>query len=96
MKLVFMGTPAFAAVSLQRLLESEHQVLGVVTQPDRPRGRGMEIISFPGEEGGTPQQPPPFPTGTFTGPGLHGLFRKDRTGFDCCGGLWIKDSTGAT
>ncbi|HEY8392326.1 MAG TPA: methionyl-tRNA formyltransferase [Capillibacterium sp.] len=47
MRLVFMGTPDFAAVSLRRLLEAGHRVLGVVTQPDRPRGRGMKLSPSP-------------------------------------------------
>ena len=38
MRIVFFGTPAFAVPTLQRLLESPHEVVGVVTQPDRPRG----------------------------------------------------------
>lgn len=47
MRLVFMGTPDFAAVSLRRLLSARHQVLGVVTQPDRPRGRGLKLVPSP-------------------------------------------------
>ncbi|HBR29640.1 MAG TPA: methionyl-tRNA formyltransferase, partial [Firmicutes bacterium] len=47
MRLVFMGTPDFAAVSLCRLLDAKHQVLGVVTQPDRPRGRGLKLTPSP-------------------------------------------------
>ena len=39
MKAVFFGTPAFAVPSLERLILSHHPVVGVVTQPDRPRGR---------------------------------------------------------
>ena len=38
-----MGTPAFAAVSLQKLLDSGFEVAGVFTQPDRPRSRGMKL-----------------------------------------------------
>jgi len=40
MKVVFFGTPRFAVPSLERLLTGPHTVAGVVTQPDRPRGRG--------------------------------------------------------
>ena len=40
MKLVFMGTPKFAVPSLQRLTASPHQIVAVLTNPDRPRGRG--------------------------------------------------------
>jgi methionyl-tRNA formyltransferase len=41
LRLVFFGTPPFAATSLRQLLGSRHPVVGVVTQPDRPRGRGQ-------------------------------------------------------
>ncbi|MDP3767093.1 MAG: methionyl-tRNA formyltransferase [Dehalococcoidia bacterium] len=39
MRVVFMGSPDFALPTLRRLIESEHDVVGVVTQPDRPAGR---------------------------------------------------------
>ena len=42
MKLVFAGTPEFAAVALASLLESGHEVALVLTQPDRPAGRGLK------------------------------------------------------
>lgn len=45
--IVFMGTPEFAVVSLQHLLESGHDILAVVTQPDRPVGRGMAMTPPP-------------------------------------------------
>ena len=41
MRIVFMGTPDFAAASLKKLIEDDFNVVGVFTQPDRPRGRGM-------------------------------------------------------
>lgn len=43
MKLVFAGTPAFAATALQALIDAGHEVVGVLTQPDRPAGRGMKL-----------------------------------------------------
>jgi methionyl-tRNA formyltransferase len=43
MVLIFCGTPRFAVPTLQRLVEAGHSVPLVVTQPDRPRGRGMEL-----------------------------------------------------
>jgi methionyl-tRNA formyltransferase len=43
MRVVFMGTPDFAASSLQALYDSGFDVAGVFTQPDKPRGRGMEM-----------------------------------------------------
>jgi methionyl-tRNA formyltransferase len=41
MRLVFMGTPEFALPSLKKMLASDHDVLAVVTRPDRPKGRGL-------------------------------------------------------
>lgn len=43
MRIIFAGTPEFAAVALQKLLESSHQICMVYTQPDRPAGRGQKI-----------------------------------------------------
>jgi methionyl-tRNA formyltransferase len=45
-----MGTPSFALPSLEKILAHGHQVLGVVTQPDRPRGRGKKIQPPPVKE----------------------------------------------
>ena len=42
-----MGTPSFAVPSLEALLKSDDQVVGVVTQPDRPKGRGQEVVPSP-------------------------------------------------
>ncbi|PKO16248.1 methionyl-tRNA formyltransferase [candidate division BRC1 bacterium HGW-BRC1-1] len=47
MKIVYMGTPGFAVPALKRLIDSEHQVTAVVTQPDRPSGRGKRMQSPP-------------------------------------------------
>ena len=47
MRVVFMGTPDFAAASLQKLLDEHYEIVGVFTQPDRPKGRGMELAASP-------------------------------------------------
>ena len=47
MRLVFMGTPDFAVASLEALLRSNDSVVGVVTQPDRPKGRGQILTPSP-------------------------------------------------
>jgi methionyl-tRNA formyltransferase len=44
MKIVFAGTPEFAAVILEALKQSNHQVIAVMTQPDRPAGRGLKLL----------------------------------------------------
>lgn len=47
MKVVFMGTPDFASESLKNLYEAGHEILAVVTNPDRQKGRGMKVIATP-------------------------------------------------
>ncbi len=46
-RIVFMGTPEFAVPALKTLLEREYPVIAVVTQPDRPKGRGRKIMPSP-------------------------------------------------
>jgi methionyl-tRNA formyltransferase len=46
-RVAFFGTPRFAVPTLQTLLDSRHTVCGVVTQPDRPRGRGHQVSDSP-------------------------------------------------
>lgn len=47
MRVVFMGTPDFAVGTLKALLEAGHEVAAVVTQPDKPKGRGKELLMTP-------------------------------------------------
>lgn len=47
MKIVFMGTPDFAVASLDAICASGHKVVGVVTVPDRPTGRGLKVTASP-------------------------------------------------
>ncbi len=50
MRLIFLGTPAFAVPTLERVVEAGHHVVTVVTQPDRPRGRGHHATPPPVKE----------------------------------------------
>src|SRR3989339_919192 len=50
MRIIFMGTPESAAKVLDNLISSQHEILCVVTQPDRPKGRGQKITSSPVKE----------------------------------------------
>ena len=50
MRVVFMGTPAFAVPSLRRLIADGHEVVAVFTQPDKPKNRGMKLILTPVKE----------------------------------------------
>src|SRR3979490_1506129 len=54
MRLVFLGTPEFAVPSLDRIIEAGHQVLAVLTQPDRPKGRGGQLAMSPVKEAAAP------------------------------------------
>ena len=47
MRIVFMGTPEFAVPSLEKLAGGGHEIVGVFTQPDRPRGRGNKLSPSP-------------------------------------------------
>ncbi len=50
LRTVFLGTPAFAVPTLERLLAAGHHVLEVITQPDRPKGRKQELAASPVKE----------------------------------------------
>ncbi|MBO8151456.1 MAG: methionyl-tRNA formyltransferase [Candidatus Neomarinimicrobiota bacterium] len=50
MKVVFMGTPDFAVPSLREIGKSNHQIISVVTGPDKPRGRGQKLSKTPVKE----------------------------------------------
>ena len=50
MNIVFMGTPDFAVESLSKIYDNGHEILAVVSQPDRPSGRGMKLKPTPVKE----------------------------------------------
>lgn len=50
MRVVFMGTPDIAATCLNKILADGFEVVGVYTQPDRPKGRGMKMVASPVKE----------------------------------------------
>ncbi len=50
MKILFMGTPDFAKESLEAVYNAGYEILGVVTNPDRPKGRGMKLVASPVKE----------------------------------------------
>ena len=50
LSILFMGTPDFAKESLQALYNANYNIIGVVTNPDKPKGRGMKMISSPVKE----------------------------------------------
>lgn len=50
MKILFMGTPDFAEISLEKIYNAGYDIIGVVTNPDKPKGRGMKMIPSPVKE----------------------------------------------
>ena len=60
MRVVFLGTPAFAVPTLEALLAAGHEVICVVTQPDRPRGRGRQLSASPVKEAALRQSLPVY------------------------------------
>jgi len=78
MRIVFFGTPEFAVASLQALLRERYQVVGVVTQPDRPQGRSRSTLVPPpvkqeAERAGIPVLQPVRPLGDVFLAGLRRL-----------------------
>ena len=67
MKILFMGTPDFALFSLKAIHKSEHTVVGVVTQPDKPRGRGYTLTPPPVKVYATEQGIPVYQPNTLRG-----------------------------
>lgn len=50
MRVVFMGTPDFATGTLEEIIKAGHEIVGVVTQPDKPKGRGKALMPTPVKE----------------------------------------------
>lgn len=65
MRVVFMGTPDIAATCLNKILEDGFHVVGVYTQPDRPKGRGMKMVCSPVKELAVSKDIPVFQPETF-------------------------------
>ena len=65
MRVVFMGTPDIAATCLKRILADGFEVVGVYTQPDRPKGRGMKLTASPVKEVALSADIPVFQPETF-------------------------------
>ena len=60
MRVVFMGTPDFAVGTLEEIVKAGHEVVGVVTQPDKPKGRGKTLMPTPVKEAALKYEIPVF------------------------------------
>lgn len=60
MKILYMGTPDFAVLPLQKLISDGHEIVGVITREDKPKGRGMKVVMTPVKEYALTQNIPVF------------------------------------
>jgi methionyl-tRNA formyltransferase len=70
MKIIFMGTPDFAVPSLNKIVTSKHNVIAVVTAPDKERGRGQKVSSTPVKEFAQTNNIPLFQPASLKDPGF--------------------------
>jgi methionyl-tRNA formyltransferase len=75
MRVAFFGTPQFAVPSIEALLASRHVVCGVVTQPDRPRGRGHTVTDGPVKDVARRHQVPIEQPATLADPAIESALR---------------------
>ena len=71
MRILFMGTPDYALFSLKALFESGEEIIGVVTQPDKPKGRGYALTPPPVKVYALEKN---IPAQRTTAGGIHSLF----------------------
>ena len=75
MRLLFLGTPAFAVPTLQAIAKTSHPVAAVITQPDRPRGRGQKVSPSPVKEAAAQLGVPVLQPTRLKDPALHDELR---------------------
>ncbi len=75
MRVVFMGTPEFAVPTLERIVESGHEVAAVFTQPDKPAGRGRQLAPPPVKQAAAKLGLPVFQPAKIRTPEVHELLR---------------------
>ena len=64
MKILYMGTPDFAVLPLKKLISDRHEIVGVITREDKPKGRGMKVVATPVKEYALTQNIPVFQPST--------------------------------
>ena len=83
----FYGDPGFAVGTLEALIEAGHEVIGVVTQPDKPKGRGKTLMPYSGKRGGFKTPDPCVPAEKSPGRGVYGDLKKTVSRRDRGGGI---------
>ena len=66
MRIIFWGTPEYSVKSLEVLKKSDHDIVAVITQPDKKRSRGNKLISSPVKEYATKENIPVFTPVSYT------------------------------
>lgn len=75
MKIIFAGTPEFARVALSAILDAGHEILLVLTQPDRPSGRGMKLTASPVKQEAEKHGIPVYQPASLKDPASHQAIR---------------------
>lgn len=75
MKVIFAGTPEFAAAALESICASAHKVCAVLTQPDRPSGRGMKLLPSPVKKAAIAKGIPVMQPATLKDPAIRDMLR---------------------
>lgn len=76
LKIIFAGTPEFSVPTLQTLINSSHEIVGVFTQPDRPAGRGQKLTASPIKQLALQHQLPIFQPKTLRDPEIQETIKK--------------------
>ena len=76
LKIIFAGTPEFAAIALEALTLTRHQVVAVYTQPDRASGRGLKVTYSPVKETATELNIPVYQPATLKDMKEHDILRQ--------------------
>ena len=76
MKILYMGTPDFAVLPLKKLVGEKHEILGVITREDKPKGRGMKVLMTPVKEYALTEHIPVFQPSTVKDNAIADLLRE--------------------
>lgn len=87
MRVVFMGTPDFSVGTLRELAKAGHEIAGVISQPDKPKGRGKNLQPTTGQRGGDGTGTSGISAPKSKRSGIYSGDERTESGCDRCGGV---------
>lgn len=87
MRVVFMGTPDFSVGTLRELAKAGHEIAGVISQPDKPKGRGKNLQPTPVKEAAMELGLPVYQPQKCKRSGIYSGDERTESGCDRCGGV---------